>query len=61
MEMNGEQIVKRGKKTAKWIIWGYLICVLAIIGAVFWISYRVENETPKPIDFTTDGAIGMTT
>lgn len=61
MEMNGEQIVKKGKKTAKWIIWGYVICIFAIIGAAFWISYRVENETPEPIDFTTDGAVGMAT
>jgi len=59
MEMNGEQIVKKGKRTAKWIICGYIICILAIIGAAFWINYRIENETPEPIDFTTDGAIGM--
>ena len=61
MELNGEQIVKKGKKTAKWIIYGYILCILAIIGAVFWINYRIENETPEPIDFTTDGAIGMKT
>ena len=61
MEMNGEQIVKKGKKTAKWIIWGYVICIIAIIGAIFWIAYKEENETPEAIDFTTDGAIGMAT
>lgn len=61
MEMNGEQIVKRGKKTAKWIIFGYLICIIAIIGSIFWTNYKIENETPEPIDFTTDGAVGMTT
>lgn len=59
MEMNGEQIVKKGKKTAKWIIWGYVLCIVAIIGSAFWIAYREENETPEPMDFTTDGAIGM--
>lgn len=61
MEMNGEQIVKKGKKTAKWIIWGYIICIIAIIGSIFWINYKIENETPEPIDFTTDGSIGMKT
>lgn len=59
MEMNGENIIKKGKKTAKWIIWGYIICILAIIAAIFVIDYRNENETPEPIDFTTDGAINM--
>lgn len=61
MEMNGEQIIKKGKKTSKWIIWGYIICIIAIIGAAFWMTYREENEMPEPIDFTTDGAIGMKT
>lgn len=61
MEMNGEQIVKKGKKTAKWIIWGYVLCILAIIGAAFWISYKEQKETPEPIDFTQNGAIGMAT
>lgn len=59
--MNGEQIIKKGKRTAKWIILGYVICIIAIIGSAFWITYREENETPEPIDFTTDGAIGMKT
>jgi len=61
MVMNGEQIAKKAKKTAKWIIWGYLFCVLAIIGSVFWIRYIEENENPEPIDFTTNGAIDMAT
>ena len=61
MEMNGEQIIKKGKKTAKWIIWGYIICIIAVFGSAFWITYREENETPEPINFTTNGAIGMET
>lgn len=59
MEINGEQIVKKGKKTAKWIIWGYIICIIAIIGGAYWINYKEENEKTEPIDFTTDGTIGM--
>lgn len=61
MEMNGEEIVRKGKKTAKWIIGGYLICILIIIGGIFLINYKIENETPEPIDFTTDGAVGIET
>ncbi len=59
MEMNGEQILKKGKKTAKLIVWLYAISIIAIIGAVLWATYREEKEKPEPIDFTTDGAIGM--
>jgi len=59
MEMNGEEIVRNGKRTAKWIIWGYVICIFVIIGGIFWINYKIENETPEPIDFTTDGAVGI--
>lgn len=61
MEIKGEEIIKKGKKTAKLIIWGYIICIIAIIGTAFWITYKEENETPEPIDFTTNGAIGMDT
>ena len=31
MEMNGEQIIKNGKKSPKWIIWGYMIILLVAI------------------------------
>ena len=61
MEMNGEQIIKNGKKLPKWIVYGYLICIIAIIAAVFCMDYREENKIPEAIDFTTNGAIGMET
>jgi len=61
MEMNGEQIVRKGKKTAKWIIWWYIICIIALVGSIFWIVYKEENEIPEPISFTTNGAIGIET
>ena len=61
MEMNGEKIIKKSKKTPMWIIIGYLICLLAIIGAVGYMEYRKKTETPEPIDFTTNGAIDMPT
>lgn len=59
MESEGKKIIKKSIKSPKWIIIGYLICVIAIIGAIFLIGYRKENETPEPIDFTTDGALGL--
>lgn len=61
MEIKGEQIIKKSKKTPQWIIIGYLICIIAIAGSIFSISYREENTKPEPIDFTTEGAIGMET
>lgn len=57
MEMNGEKIIKKGKKTAKWVIWGYVICIVTIIVASFVIDYRKETETPEPIDFSTEGTV----
>lgn len=60
MEMNGEQIIKKAKKTPTWILIGYAICIIAIIGASFSIDYRNQNEMPEAIDFTTDGALGLT-
>lgn len=59
MEMNGEQIIKKSKKAPRWIIWGYIICTLAIIAAVASMNYRNEMQKPEAIDFTTDGAIRM--
>ena len=61
MEIDGKQILKRGAKTASWIWLGYVICVIAIIGAMFSAMYREKNDTPEPIDFTTNAAIGINT
>ena len=61
MEMNGEQIIKKGKKLPKWIIGGYIICILAAIISIGVMTYREENEKPEPIDFTTNGAVDMAT
>lgn len=61
MEMKGEQIIKKAKKAPKWVTWGYVICIIVIIGAAFCMEYRIENQTPEAIDFTTEGAIGMET
>ena len=59
MEMNGEQIIKKGKKLPKWILWGYVIIILVAVISIGVMMYREENEKPEPIDFTTDGAIDM--
>ena len=61
MEMNGEQMLKKGKKMPTWIVIGYIICIIAIVGAAYVMNYREENQKPEAIDFTTDGAIGMAT
>ena len=59
MEMNGEQIIKKGKKSPKWILWGYAIIILVAVISIGVMMYREENEKPEPIDFTTNGAIDM--
>ena len=61
MEMKGEQILKRGTKTPKWIIWGYVIIILVAVISIGIMTYREENEKPEPIDFTTNGAMNMET
>ena len=59
MEMNGEQKLKKMKRTPRWIIWMYVICILVIIGALGVRYYRTEVNKSEPIDFTTNGAVGM--
>lgn len=61
MEMNGEQIIKKGKKAPNWISTMYIIFIAAIVITIGVIIYRQKNEIPEPIDFTTNGAIGMET
>ena len=61
MEISGEKILKKGTRTSKWIIIGYIICIIAIIGAAYSMVYREENLMPEPIDFTTNVAIGLET
>ena len=59
MEIDGEQIIRKSKKAPKWIVCGYIVCILVIILAIYSASQKQENQLPDPIDFTTDGAIGM--
>lgn len=59
MEMNGEQIIKKGKKMPTWISMGYAICILVSIISLVIMNYREKNEKTEPIDFTTNGAIGI--
>lgn len=59
MEKNGEQIIKQGTKTKQKIIIGYIICIIAIILALYSIYYREKNMKPEPIDFATNAAVGM--
>lgn len=58
METNGEQIIKKGTKTANWIKIAYIICILAILIPCLVINYREENETPEAIDFATKSIEG---
>ena len=59
MEIEGKKIIDNGKKLPKWIWIGYVICIIAIIGAVVWIYHKEEHDVPDAVDFTTDGALGM--
>ena len=59
MELKGEEILKKAKKMPRWIKYGYIICIVAIIVTFGVMVYKQETQTPTPIDFTTNGAIGM--
>lgn len=59
MEIDGEQIIRKSKKAPKWIVCGYIICILVIIYGLYTVTNQQNNKNPKPIDFTLDGAIGM--
>ena len=59
MEIEGEQIIKKGKRMPKWIFVGYVICIAVIIFASVSMEKRQRVELPEAIDFTTDGALGM--
>lgn len=59
MEMNGEKILKKSKKTPIWIIVAYAICILAILGATGSVIYKEKNQIKEPINFTTGGALNL--
>ena len=59
MEMNGEQILKKGKKIPMWILMGYIICIIAIIGSSFIMDYKKKNKMPEAIDFSTSRSVKM--
>lgn len=59
MEMNGKKTIKKAKKLPQWIIIGYIICIIAIVGAAFLINYKKQTQTSKAIDYTTNGGIGV--
>lgn len=59
MEIEWEQIIKKGKRMPKWIFVGYVICIAVIIFASVSMEKRQRSELPEAIDFTTDGALGM--
>lgn len=59
MEIDGERIIRKSKKAPKWIVFGYIICILVIMWAIYSGANHQEEKLPEPTDFTTDGAIGM--
>ena len=59
MEIEGEKIIKKGKRMPKWIFVGYVICIAVIIFASVSMEKRQRAELPEAINFTTDGALGM--
>ncbi len=58
MELKGEQIIKKGKKTSIGIWIAYIIAILVICVAAYMMSYKEKTQTPEAIDFTANGAIG---
>lgn len=59
MEINGDQTLKKGRKTPKGILITYAICIIAIVVAVVVMGYREENKKTEPIDLTISRALEM--
>ena len=57
MNSDGKNIIKKTKIPSSLII-GYIVCVVLIIVSFGLINNKEKNQ-PTPIDFTTNGAIGM--
>lgn len=54
---NDGQVKKKRKITLNWILIGYIICIIAIIGATFSIIYKKSKKMPNAIDFTIDNEL----
>lgn len=50
--MNGEEILKKGKKVKKWIKIAILLVILAIIALFANIGYKTEKVKENPVSFT---------
>lgn len=51
MEMNGEQILKKAKKTPLGIKIAYIVCIVALLAAAGMIIYKTKYTSPEPVDF----------
>lgn len=58
MKHNKKQTAKKDRKSISLVKIGYVIGILAIVVSILWIIIK-KVRTPEPIDFTTDGAIGI--
>ena len=59
METSGEKLLKKIKKTPKWIWIWYIVCIIVIVVASILIDNKEQKQMPEAIDFTTNGAIDM--
>ena len=59
MEIKGDELLKKAKKTPKSIWIGYLICVIILVIASVSIDNKEQKQIPEAIDLSTNGAIGV--
>lgn len=59
MEIKGNEIIKKYYKIPMYIWIGYIVSIIVMAVAIYSMENIKKSEIPEPIDFTTEGAIGM--
>ena len=59
MEIKGEDILKKAKKTPIGIWIGYIICATIIIISSILMDNKEQQQIPEAINLATNGAIGV--
>lgn len=59
MEIKGEKLLKKARKTPRRIFIGYIVCFTILILSCVSIDNKEQTKIPEATDFTLNGAVGM--